>query len=48
MLVLTRANLKPRKVFVQPNTFIVNDKVVLKEYSLDPTGVIEGFIERKL
>jgi len=38
----------PRKIFVQPNTFIVNNKVVLREYSLDPAGTIESFIERNL
>ncbi len=38
----------PRKIFVQPNTFIENDEVVLKEYPLSPAGAIESFIERKL
>ncbi|KZT11356.1 aflatoxin-detoxifizyme [Laetiporus sulphureus 93-53] len=38
----------PRKIFVQPNTFIVDDEVVLKEYPLTPAGVIESFIERRL
>ncbi|KAF9818936.1 hypothetical protein IEO21_02474 [Rhodonia placenta] len=38
----------PRKIFVQPNTFIDNDEVVLKEYPLTPAGVIESFIERQL
>ncbi|CCL99112.1 uncharacterized protein FIBRA_01126 [Fibroporia radiculosa] len=38
----------PRKIFVQPNTFIENGEVVLKEYPLTPAGVIESFIERKL
>lgn len=41
-------NLKPRKIFVQPNTFIVNDEVKLKEYDLTCAGVIESFIDRKL
>ncbi|KAL6298245.1 aflatoxin-detoxifizyme [Sparassis latifolia] len=36
----------PRKIFVQPNTFVENDEVVLKEYPLTPAGVIESFIER--
>ncbi|KAL1762213.1 peptidase family M49-domain-containing protein [Schizophyllum commune] len=40
--------LQPRKIFVQPNTFVVNDKVELKEYPLTPAGVIESFLERKL
>lgn len=39
---------QPRKIFVQPNTFIDNDEVVLKEYPLTPAGVIESFIERQL
>ncbi|KAI0751198.1 aflatoxin-detoxifizyme [Daedaleopsis nitida] len=38
----------PRKVFVQPNTFVEGDNVVLKEYPLSPVGAIESFIERKL
>ncbi|KAI0638610.1 aflatoxin-detoxifizyme [Trametes polyzona] len=38
----------PRKIFVQPNTFVENDEVVLKEYPLSPAGVIQSFIERKL
>ncbi|KAF9792408.1 aflatoxin-detoxifizyme [Thelephora terrestris] len=38
----------PRKIFIQPNTFIENDEVVLKEYPLTSAGVIESFIERKL
>jgi dipeptidyl-peptidase-3 len=37
-----------RKIFVQPNTFIENDEVVLREYPLTPAGVIESFIERRL
>lgn len=40
--------LQPRKIFVQPNTFIDNGEVVLKEYPLTPAGVIESFIERRL
>ncbi|CAL1704759.1 unnamed protein product [Somion occarium] len=38
----------PRKIFVQPNTFINGDEVELKEYPLTPAGVIQSFIERKL
>lgn len=34
------------KVSFQPNTFIVNGEVKLKEYPLTPAGVIESFIER--
>ena len=32
----------------QPNTFIVNDEVTLKEYPLSAEGAIESFIERAL
>jgi len=39
---------QPRKIFVQPNTFIVNDKVELKDYPLTPEGAIQSFIERRL
>ncbi|KIL69741.1 hypothetical protein M378DRAFT_1049236 [Amanita muscaria Koide BX008] len=39
---------QPRKIFVQPNTFIVDDEVQLKEYPLTGAGVIESFVERKL
>ncbi|KAF8894608.1 aflatoxin-detoxifizyme [Infundibulicybe gibba] len=38
----------PRKVFVQPNTFIVDGEVELREYPLNAAGVIESFIERAL
>jgi len=38
----------PRKLFVQPNTILENDKILLKEYPLTPAGVIESFIERNL
>lgn len=40
----------PRKIFVQPNTFVDKEsgEVVLKEYPLSPVGAIESFIERKL
>jgi len=36
----------PRKIFVQPNTVIVNEETQLKDYPLTPAGVIESFIER--
>ena len=39
---------QPRKVFVQPNTFVENGEVVLKEYPSTAEGVIESFIERAL
>jgi len=38
----------PRKIFVQPNTVLENDAIVLKEYPLTVAGVIQSFIERKL
>ena len=38
----------PRKIFVQPNTFVVDGEVKLKEYPLTPAGVIESFVERAL
>ncbi|KAK0497634.1 aflatoxin-detoxifizyme [Armillaria luteobubalina] len=38
----------PRKIFVQPNTFVVDGEVQLKEYPLTAAGVIESFIERRL
>ncbi|KAH9899428.1 aflatoxin-detoxifizyme [Cubamyces lactineus] len=38
----------PRKIFVQPNTFVENGEVVLKEYPLSPAGAIQSFIERNL
>ncbi|KAI5124508.1 hypothetical protein M0805_003032 [Coniferiporia weirii] len=45
---LVLAKKQPRKQFVQPNTFIVNGEVELKEYPLTPEGAIESFIERDL
>jgi len=38
----------PRKIFVQPNTILDDDKVVLKEYPPTPSGVIQSFVERNL
>jgi dipeptidyl-peptidase-3 len=38
----------PRKIFVQPNTFVVDGDVQFKEYPLTSAGVIESFIERRL
>ena len=37
---------KPRKVFVQANTFLEGDKVVLKEYEATPEGLIQSFVDR--
>jgi hypothetical protein len=42
------AKKQPRKVFVQPNTFVVDGKVELKEYPLTNEGVIQSFVERQL
>jgi dipeptidyl-peptidase-3 len=36
----------PRKVFVQANTLIEGDKVVLKEYEPSPAGMIQSYAER--
>jgi len=38
----------PRKLFVQPNTQLVDGEVRLKEYPLTCAGVIQSFIERSL
>jgi dipeptidyl-peptidase III len=37
---------KPRKVFVQANTFLEDDKVVLKEYPSTAEGMIQSFADR--
>lgn len=37
----------PRKVFVQANTFIEGDKVVLKEYPATPEGLIQSYADRE-
>ncbi|KAF8628356.1 hypothetical protein AX15_003891 [Amanita polypyramis BW_CC] len=39
---------QPRKIFVQPNTFVINGEVELKDYPLTCAGVIESFIDRNL
>ncbi|GAB7361026.1 hypothetical protein MBLNU230_g1067t1 [Neophaeotheca triangularis] len=39
---------KPRKVFVQANTFLRGDgKVELREYEATPQGMIQSFVERE-
>jgi len=38
----------PRKIFVQPNTVLIDGEVQLKEYPLTCEGVIQSFIERQL
>jgi len=40
------AKKQPRKIFVQPNTVVVNGQVELREYSLDAAGAIQSFVER--
>ena len=37
---------KPRKVFVQANTFLEGDTVALKEYEATPEGMIQSFVDR--
>lgn len=39
---------QPRKLMLQPNTFVVDGQVELKEYPLTPAGMIESYIERRL
>lgn len=42
------SSVQPRKLFVQPNTLIQENEVVLKDYPLTPAGVIQSFIERRV
>ncbi|KAI5369498.1 Putative Peptidase family M49 [Septoria linicola] len=37
---------KPRKVFVQANTYLEGDQVVLKQYEATPEGMIQSFVDR--
>lgn len=37
----------PRKVFVQANTVLKDDKVVLKEYPATPEGLIQSYFDRE-
>ena len=37
---------KPRKVFVQANTYLDGEKVVLKEYEATAEGMIQSFVDR--
>lgn len=37
---------QPRKVFVQANTILKDDEVILKEYEASATGMIQSFVER--
>lgn len=36
----------PPRVFVQPNTFLTENDVVLKEYPTSPAGMIQSWAER--
>lgn len=38
---------QPRKVFVQANTVLEGDKVVLKEYPATPEGMIQSYVDRE-
>lgn len=40
--------LQPRKVFVQPNTVIVNGEAELKDYPLTAAGLIQSYVERNI
>jgi dipeptidyl-peptidase-3 len=42
------AQRQPRWVFVQANTFLQGDEVILKEYDATPRGVIQSWAERKV
>ncbi|GBM56912.1 Dipeptidyl peptidase 3 [Araneus ventricosus] len=37
---------KPRRMFVQANTFLESDKVKLKTYPSTPEGMIQSWMER--
>ena len=41
-------DLQPRKVFVQPNTVIVNGEAELKDYPLTAAGLIQSYVERNI
>lgn len=38
---------RPRKVFVQCNTYLKDEKVTLKEYEASPEGLIQSFVDRE-
>lgn len=40
------ANKQPRKMFVQANTFLTDDELVLKTYDATHEGLIQSFVER--
>lgn len=42
------ASKQPRKAFVQANTFIQDDQVVLKEYEASAVGMIHSYVERRV
>jgi dipeptidyl-peptidase-3 len=39
---------QPRKAFVQGNTYIENEQVVLKEYEASTLGMIQSYVERRV
>lgn len=39
-------NKTPRKLFLQPNTVLEGDKVILKEYDATLEGLIQSYVER--
>jgi dipeptidyl-peptidase-3 len=43
---LVLKNKIPRKVFVQGNTVLEGDEVILKEYEPSLEGIIQSFVER--
>ncbi|KAL3456799.1 peptidase family M49-domain-containing protein [Aspergillus heterothallicus] len=45
---LVLKNKIPRKVFVQGNTILDGDEVILKEYEPSLEGIIQSFVERKV
>lgn len=42
------AHQEPKLVFVQANTFIRNEEVVLKEYAATAEGVVQSWAERQV
>ena len=42
------ARVQPKWIFVQPNTFLEGEEVILKNYDATPQGVIQSWAERDL